>query len=397
MIPAITVERVTESGWRSAGILVGLFFLVAGFIAYAIAPASVLPLFMAEFSIGKPAASASISAVFLTWAVLQLPGGYLLDRYDTRWLVFAGAGVFILASVSGLLVSSYRVFLLTRLVGGASVVLIFVGSVTILSRVLPETRRALGLSIFIASPPFGIAIAQFAGPLIGVPYGWRAAVLAYTLLGAFGFLLVLVLLRHPVAATGRISVREFATTLRNPGVLLVSFASLCTYTVWTFLVTWMPAYGTEVLGFNLAAAGAATALVPLAGIVARPSGGWLSDLIDGRLRPVIGLSFLASIPLLYGLSTAPSPMAFAVLLALTGAAVNLGVGLYLVYVNQLSELATRGTSLSVLVTVSNIGNLSAPVLGGWIIVQFSWTAAFGFAVSLAIFGLLTILLVPLIS
>ncbi len=177
-------------------------------------------------------------------------------------------------------------------------------------------------------------------------------------------------------------------------MLLVSAASFSTYAVWTFLNTWMPTYGTEVIGIDLAAAGAATALVPLAGIVARPGGGWLSERLDGRLVPVIVASFLSSMVLLVLLSRAPAPGVFAALLALTGAAVNLSVGLYLVYVNVLADAATQGTSLSVVATVSQVGNLVAPVLGGWLIARFSWAAGFGFAAGLALVGLVAIVLVP---
>lgn len=378
---------------RAWGILAGLFVLSAGFIAYVIAPASILPLFVAEYAIGKPAASASISAVFLTWALLQIPGGYVMDRHDNRRLVALGAVVFILASLGGLLADSYPAFLLTRLVSGASVVFVFVGSVNVLGRVLPDDRRALGMGVFIASPPLGIALAQFTGPLIAQPYGWRVALLAYILLATAGLVVFLALLREPIKPADRATVGQFLGTLRNRSVLLVSLASFCTYAVWTFLVTWMPSYGTEVLGFDLAAAGAATALVPLAGIVARPGGGWLSDLLDGRLVPIIVTSFLASMVLLYLLGGAPSPMAFAVLLALTGAAVNLAVGLYLVYVNALATASTQGTGLSVLLTFSQVGNLVAPVAGGWMIARFSWTGGFGFAIGLAAVGLVTIALV----
>ena len=159
----------------------------------------------------------------------------------------------------------------------------------------------------------------------------------------------------------------------------------------------MPTYGPDVLGIELAAAGAATALVPLAGIVSRPGGGRLSERLGGRLQPVIVTSFIASILLLYLISVAPSPTAFAALLALTGGAVNLAVGLYLVYVNTLADAATQGTSLSVLFTFSQVGNLVAPVAGGWLIAELSWTAGFGFAVALAIVGLATILVAPAAS
>lgn len=384
---------MNDSKFGPWGILSSLFLLTAGFIAYAIVPASVLPLIMAEFTIDRPTASASITAIFLTWALLQMPGGYVADRYDVRRLVALGASVFLLAAGAGLLVESYAAFVFTRLLGGASVVLIFVGSVKILGRVLPERRKALGMSVFIASPPFGIALAQFSGPLIAQPYGWRGAMLAYTAIAAVGFIGLLAFLGEPIRATERVTASQFLAALRTRSILLVSATSACTYTIWTFLVTWMPSYGTDVLGFDLAAAGAATALVPLAGIVGRPAGGWISELLDGRLSPVIAASFLTSIVLLYALSGASSPVTFAILLALTGASVNLAVGLYLVYVDLLADAVTQGTSLSVLITFSQIGNLVAPVVGGWTIERFSWTAGFGFVIGIAVLGLATIFVV----
>lgn len=393
------MARSTGSGgvggaeWRPWPTLASLFALSAGFIAYAIAPASILPLIMEAFALSKATASASISAIFLTWALLQIPAGLVLDRRDNRWLIAIGGVVFVLAGVAGLVANTYVLFLLTQLVAGGSVALFFVGAINVLGHVLPADRRALGMSIFIAGPPVGVALAQVTGPLLAEPYGWRAPLLAYTALGAAGLAGFLALLGPPVRPPGRVTVEEFLTTLGNRSVLLVSLAGLCTYTIWTFLVTWMPAYGTEVLGFGLAAAGAATALVPLAGIVARPSGGWLSDRLGGRLVPVIVTSFFASILMLVLLNQAPSPLGFAVLLALAGAAVNLAVGLYLVYVNALAASATQASSLSVLLTFSQVGNLIAPVAGGWAIERFSWSGGFGFAIGLAVLGLAATVLV----
>ena len=367
----------------------------AGFIAYVIAPASTLPLFAAAFGVDKPTASAAISAVFLAWAVFQIPAGFVLDRSDNRRLVAAGTAGFVLAGLAGLLDVSYGTFLLTRVASGGAIALVFVGSVNVLNRVLPADRRALGVSLFIASPPLGVAVGQFSGPLIAGPFGWRAPLLVYTLVALVGLGVFLVALRRPVGAADRVTPAQFVAALRNGPVLLVSAASFCTYVVWTFLNTWMPTYGTEVLGIDLAAAGAAAALVPLAGIVARPAGGWLSARIGGRLVPVIVASFLATTVLLVLLSRAPAPTAFAILLALTGGAVNLSVGLYLVYVHGLADAATQGTSLAVLATVSQVGNLVAPVAGGWFIDRFSWTAGFGFAAALAVAGLVAVTLVPI--
>ena len=381
---------------RVWGLLAACFLLSAGFIATVILPASVLPLVGATFDVETGAVSASISAVFLTWALLQIPGGLVLDRGDNRRLVALGALGFVVVTPLGLLTDSYAVFLASRLVGGACAVFMFVGSIAILSHVVPAHRRGLALSIFIASPPFGIALAQFTGPLIAAAVGWRTAALTYVGLAGLGGVGIVVLRRAPVVAGGTLRLREFGATLRSPAVLLVSIASMCTYVVWTFLVTWMPTYGTEVLGLDLAAAGAVTALVPLAGIVARPGGGWLSDALGGRLLPVFAISFLATIALVLVIGRAASPLAFALSLALAGAAVNLCVGLYLVFIDRLAPAATRGTSLSVLLTFSQVGNLIAPVVGGWLITTYSWTAGFGFAAGLAASGLGTILVVTVL-
>ncbi len=59
-----------DADWRAWGTLLSLSLLTAGFTAYVLAPASTLPLFAGAFGIDKPAASASISAVFLAWALL---------------------------------------------------------------------------------------------------------------------------------------------------------------------------------------------------------------------------------------------------------------------------------------------------------------------------------------
>lgn len=94
-------DATAAAGWRPWGTLAGLFLLTAGFIAHAIAPASLLPLFVAAFPIDRATAGASISAVFLTWALLQIPGGFVVDRAENRRVVALASGGFLLAAVAG--------------------------------------------------------------------------------------------------------------------------------------------------------------------------------------------------------------------------------------------------------------------------------------------------------
>lgn len=374
-------------------VLFGGWLVAVGYTAFLIAPASVLPLFTADFGIDGTTAGLAISAVYLSWAVLQLPGGLLLDRYDNRRLVPLGVAVYLVAAAGCTLVESYPLFLLSRIVGGAAALILWTGGANIVSSTFPLDSRALGTSLFVASAPVGFAVGQFAGPQIAAAFGWRLIFPAYALLTLLG---LPVFWRYSESAReeATLSLSGFLAALRDPAVLALSAASFCAYSLFLFFNSWMPAYATDELGIGLAAAGTATALFPLASAVARPSGGWLSDRIGGRRRPVVAASFLLSLPLFLGVLRARSAVAFAAALLLAGFVSQLSVGVLYVYVGELSDAATEGTSLAVLTTLSVAGSLVAPALSGWIVDAISWNAAFVYAGGLSVAGLVLTFAAP---
>lgn len=366
----------------------------AGFNAYLIAPASIIPLLTEQFGVDKATAGLSISVFFLSWGLMGIPGGLLMDRYDNRRLAFVGTAVFVAASVATALAPNYAVFLLVRLVGGATGAFLWTANANIVSRVFPESKLAVGTGLFVASGPAGQAVAQFLGPILSSAAGWRSVFIAYPILAAAGVPVLYLAVREPVVSDEHVSLARFARTLRNPTILTVSLAAACSYALFVFFNSWMPTYATEVLSIELAAAGAATALLPFAGIVARPGGGWISDRLDGRRRPVIVASFLLSLPVIFGISLVASPGGFAILMVSAGASVQLAIGVYYVYVSELAEPGTTGTCLAMVTSISTMGSLVAPVLAGWLIDTVSWTAGYGFAVLLAVGGIGFVLRTP---
>ena len=366
----------------------------AGFNAYLIAPASIIPLLVDAFGVDKATAGLSISVFFLSWGVAGLPGGLLMDRYDNRRLAFLGTAVFVTACVVSAFAPTYAVFLLARLVGGATGAFLWTANTNIVSRVFPESKLAVGTSLFVAAGPAGQAVAQFLGPLLADAAGWRSVFLAYPLLALVGLPVLYFAVREPVTGDEAVSLARFARTLRNPTILAVSLASACSFALFVFFNSWMPTYAAEVLSIDLAAAGAATALVPVAGVVARPGGGWLSDRLAGRRRPVIVASFLLSLPVIVGITLVASAASFAVLMVFAGASVQLAIGIYYVYASELAEPGTTGTCLAMVTTVSTMGALVAPVVGGWVIDGFSWTAAYGLAALVAFAGIGFVLRAP---
>ena len=374
-------------------VLCGCFLVSTGFNAYLFAPAPVVPLLVAEFGVDKPTAGLAISATFLAWVLLQLPGGLLMDRYDNRLLVWTGAGLLFAAAVAGTLAPDYRTFLLTRFLAGGSALFLWTAAANVVDRSFPVSKRAVGTGLFIASAPAGVTLAQFAGPLIAAAAGWRATLLVYPTVTAVGLPFLYLLLRDPVRNESRLELGAFAAALRNRTVLLVSVSSFCAYSLFVFFNSWMPTYGTDVVSLDLATAGALTAIVPAMGLLARPGGGWLSDRIGGRRRPVLVGTFLLVLPALLAVTAVSSVLGYAAVLVLAGVGSQLGTGVFYVYVGELSAEGTRGTGLAVLTTFSISGALTAPVFTGWLIERFSWDAAFGFGGLLAGVGIVAVLLV----
>lgn len=380
----------SEAASRPWLALAGCFLVATGFNAYLFAPASIMPTFIDVFGIDKPTAGLSITVVFLAWAVFQIPSGFLMDRYDNRRLVWMGVFVFLGVAIAGLYAPTYPAFLVTRFVGGTTAVFLWTANANIVGQSFPPERRALGTSLFVASAPAGVTLAQAIGPPLEMIVGWRGVVAAYAAITLVGLPLFIWALDAPIRNESALSLSKFATALGDRRVLAIAVSSFCAYSLFVFFNSWMPTYATEVIGVDIGTAGALTALLSGMGLVARPGGGWLSDYIGGRRRPVIVAAFLLVVPALIIAVLANSVVGFAAALLLAGVGSQLGTGVFYVYVEEVSPAESGGTSLAVLMTLSIAGSLVAPVAAGWIVDNASWTAAFGFGGLLAAGGIVAI-------
>ncbi|MEF8778906.1 MAG: MFS transporter, partial [Natronomonas sp.] len=278
------------------GIFAGCFLISVGGNAYMLAPASIVPLLVDNFDIGKTAAGLSISAAVLGSIFIQLPGGFLMDRYDNRRLMLVGISLFTPVAIAGIFTESYVAFLATRVIAGLAAGGIFVLGTNIVAEVFAGPRQGFLTTVFLASAPLGFATSQVFGPLLGEAFSWRAPFVAYPVLAVAGYLSFR-LARPAAIRTGeRISREAFRLALRDRSIWLVSLAGFCSYVLYIFLNSWMPTYADEQLPITLAQAGAVTALLPAVGILARPAGGWLSDRIGYRRRVVAIASLAFALP-----------------------------------------------------------------------------------------------------
>lgn len=376
------------------GVFVACFLVSIGANAYMLAPASVAPLLAERFEISKAAVGLAISAAVAGAVVIQLPGGYLMDRYDNRWLVLAGAVTFLPVAVAGTFAPSFEAFAAARALAGLAGGGLFVLATNVVAEVFAGRRQGFVTTAFLASAPVGFALSQVAGPVLGTAFGWRAPFVAYPAIAGAGALLFGLSRPAAIRTAEGITLQGFRRALLNRSLLLVSAAGLCSYALYVFLNSWMPTYAAQRLPVTLAQAGAVTALLPAVGVLARPAGGWLSDRLGHRRRAVAIGSLALALPAFLVVSRATSIRLFAGVMLGVGFALQFGMGVYYVYARELSAPGVSATSLTLFTTVAFVGTLVAPSLGGWLVQRFSWESAFLFHVGVGVVGIGLLLATP---
>jgi len=374
-------------------ILLGCALVSVGVNAYFLAPASIVPLVVSDYGVSPVAAGAAISVAILGSVLVQLPSGFLLDRFDNRRLLGPGVAAFGLAVAVGVWTPAYPAVLATRLVAGMAGGFVYTMGANVVAQVFPPETRGFATGVFVTSGPIGFALAQSTSPILANSLSLDAVFLFHLALAASGLLLFRAVANEPIRSEGRPSLAGVARSLGNRRVILLSLSAFCTNVLYLFLNSWMPTYANQVLSIQLAEAGAVAALVPLVGVVARPAGGLLSDYLDRR-RAVVVASLLLTLLLFLIIPRTGSALSFGVALLAAGLAVQLSVGVYYVFAKELAAPGTEGTSLTVLVMISFTGSLSAPIVGGILVEALTWGQTFlAFAavgvVGIAFVGILT--------
>ena len=359
-----------------------------------IAPSSIAPLFAERFDVAPTAAGDLVSAAIVGSILVQIPGGYLLDRYDNRWLVVPAVVAYVAVAIGLQVVETFTPLLGLRALGGVVCGFAFTAGANIVGGVFPTDRQGFATGLFLTSPPASFALAHASGPPIGTAFGPLRVFLLHAAVAVVGTGVFLLAAREPVRSGSAPTAGEFVRALGNRSVMLVALSAFAVYGLYLFLNTWLPTYGTRVLSLPLSAAGLVTAVVPLVGVVARPGGGWLSGRLGGRRRPVLAGGLVVGLVLMAAIPLAEALVAFVLLLAAAAFAVQLGTGVYYVLTRELASPGTEGTSLTVMTTISFTGSFLAPLAGGWLVAEYSWTAAFVAFALLGALGALVLVPVP---
>lgn len=363
------------------------------------------------------------SAFVLGYALFQIPGGWLGDRWGPRlvltlaviwWSFFtmmtALAPISFLANVLGVW-------------GALIVVRFFIGVGE--AAALPNFNRAVanwcgshergfGIALTISGIGIGSAITPPFTAWIMVNYGWQMAFYVAGMLGIF------IALMWYWYATDRpedhpfVNAREAAlirgmepspgpshtigpvpwrSMFRTPTVWWLVLSYTCFGYVAYVYLSWFYLYLVDERGFSVLR-GALFASSPfLAMTVFCPVGGWVTDQLTKRLGPAIGRSWvglggmsLAALSIVLG-AWVETPFLAIGLLSMGAGWLYFTIGAFWSIPVDLSK-PHAGTLSGLMNTGANLGGTVSPTLTPWLADQFGWSVSLGIAAAMAFVGAL---------
>jgi MFS family permease len=156
-----------------------------------VSPDAIGPDLAVDFSVTSHRLGMLSAAFFLSYTVMQIPVGVLLDRYGPHRLLTVASIICALSSISFAFAPYLIVASVSRLAMGLGAAVVFIGSLKLISTWFSMSRFTLMIGIFSTVGMLGAIAGQAPLSLLIAHFGWRSTMFA---LGVFGFVLALLIL-----------------------------------------------------------------------------------------------------------------------------------------------------------------------------------------------------------
>jgi sugar phosphate permease len=241
--------------------------------------ALLLPLIREDLQMSFAQGGMLSAAATLSYALGQVPSGFLSDRFGPKRLYFLGLLGWSGMSLSLGLVESFAAALVNQFIGGAFRALMFAPGLSLLTSWFPSERRATAISLYQVGAFSGTIVLSLAGPLLAQSLGWRDTFIGFALLGIGGALVFRAFAVEKPRSGGSpvTGVREALRFFKHRILWVCSALQFVRFSVVTAFNFWLPSLLVADRGFSLPAAGLVTAMSAVLTVSSNAAGGYLSD------------------------------------------------------------------------------------------------------------------------
>ncbi|MBX3664580.1 MAG: MFS transporter [Burkholderiales bacterium] len=241
-----------------------------------------LPLIREDLGISFTDAGLLSAAATFSYALGQIPAGFLSDRYGPRRLIFIGLLGWSAFSLLLGLIHAFWLAVATQLLAGAFRALLFAPGLSLLASWFPPQRRATAMSLYMLGGFAGTIVLSLGGPLLTAAWGWRAA---FMLLAGPGIAVAFAYLRHARekphgAPAQQIAFSDISRLFGTPVMWLCAGLQFVRFAVVTAWIVWLPSLLVVDRGLTVQQAGLVIAMAAAFTAPSNTLGGYVSD----RLR-----------------------------------------------------------------------------------------------------------------
>jgi MFS transporter, ACS family, D-galactonate transporter len=248
------------------------------------------PLLQDELHISNSQLGTLFAAFFWTYGLMQIPSGWLVDRFDVKWVFAAGFFIWSTATAVTGLLHGFAALIAIRVVLGVGESVAFPSYSNVLGRYFSEARRGLPNALVMAALSLGPALGVLVGGMVVGRFGWRPFFLTLGLGSLLWLVPWLAWMPRKVVPPRPTSARGagFVAILRQRSAWGTCLGQFCINYFLYFLVTWLPTYLKRGRGFSMDDVGKYGGMLFFMSAVSATLWGKLSDRwIDSGTAPTL--------------------------------------------------------------------------------------------------------------
>ncbi len=338
-----------------------------------------LPDFVKSFHLSDTGRGLINSAFFWAYVALQVPAGWVVDRYGVKYPYALGFVFWCMASAGTSFARSVAQLTTLRVILGTFESLVAPASITWIRRNFSETERGFAVGVYLSGTKIGPAVAAPLTVWLTIRYGWHAMFMLVGVGGVIWLLPWLVFVKNdapqtssqPQKKSGEAAI-PFSRILLSPitwGTVILAFCYM--YFVY-FCMTWMPAYFIEHRHLSIAKMGTYTFFSFGGMAIMAALSGWVADRMIARGgNPVTVRKWFTIVALVIACTELIGAQGSSVNVALTFAIVSLsGLGLatanYWALTQTLIPASAIGRVSGVVNCSASLAGIAAPIFTGWL-------------------------------
>lgn len=253
--------------------------------------ALLLPIIRKDLGLSFTQGGSLAAVTTLVYALMQIPAGYLSDRFSPKRLFCIGIfGSTLLALTFGL-VTNYWQALVNQTLSGFFRALLFTPGMALLTGWFPSNRRATATGLYLIGGYSGSVIFNLVGPLLVAKFDWRFSFIS---IASVGIIAILFLVRFgkdspPTGERQKGNMFEALHLFRYKVMWVCGGIQYIRFGVVQGITYWLPSLLVNEKGLSLQSAGL---IIAIQVVLMSPSniiGGYVSDRLKNPIL-VIGVS-----------------------------------------------------------------------------------------------------------